>query len=357
MKLLLLCLVLPALLIAADPPKTYTCFRSVSDITIDGKLDDAAWAKTEWTDAFVDIQGSLKPLPRYATRVKMLWDERNLYIAAELEEPAVWATIAKRDDVIFYDNDFEVFLDPDGDTHEYGELEINALNTQWDLFLPKPYKDGGQALDAWNIEGLQSAVRVDGTLNNSSDLDRGWSVEIALPWRGLEMCTSYHRPPQDGEYWRINFSRVEWETQLRDGQYVKVPDKPEDNWVWSPQGVVDMHRPEMWGIVIFEKDSAQVQGVPADFNWKLRETAQAIYYGQKEFFQKKERWAKTLKDLKLDSPKDQDVTMKLTPMGWNAAVAPKDAPKDVKTIPVVHIRDDSYLWFTNRRVEAVSDSL
>jgi hypothetical protein len=355
-KTFLFCLLLPSLLLAADPPKTYLCFRADSDIKIDGKLDDAAWAKASWTDAFVDIEGSQKPTPRLATRVKMLWDERNLYIAAELEEPQVWATIAKRDDVIFHDNDFEMFVDPDGDTHEYGELELNALNTVWDLYLPKPYKDGGHALDAWDIEGLQTAVHVDGTLNNSSDTDRGWSAEIAVPWRGLEMCTVHHRPPQEGEYWRINFSRVEWDTQVIEAKYVKVPDKPEFNWVWSPQGVVDMHRPEMWGIVIFERDSARVQGVPEDFRWDLRETAQAIYYAERDFFKKKEKWAKSLKELKLDVPKNQDATLKLTPMGWNAAVSPKEAPKDMKTVPVVHIRDDSYLWFTNHRLEAANDS-
>ena len=26
----------------------------------------------------------------------------------------------------------------------------------------------------------------------------------------------------------------------------------EDNWVWSPQGLVDMHVPERWGVVQFE---------------------------------------------------------------------------------------------------------
>ena len=116
-------------------PKGYVCHRATSPITIDGDLADAEWAAAPWTDAFVDIEGDKKPKPRFRTRVKMLWDDEALYIAAELEEPHVWATLTEHDAVIFHDNDFEVFLDPDGDNHLYGELELNALNTTWDLLL------------------------------------------------------------------------------------------------------------------------------------------------------------------------------------------------------------------------------
>ena len=56
----------------------------------------------------------------------MLWDDQFFYVGAELEEPHVWATLTERDSVIFHDNDFEVFIDPDGDTHLYYELEMNA---------------------------------------------------------------------------------------------------------------------------------------------------------------------------------------------------------------------------------------
>src|SRR5207302_4948895 len=66
-------------------------------------------------------------------------------VFAELEEPHVWGTITRKNKVIFYDNDFEVFIDPDGDNHNYYEFEINALNTIWELTLVKPYRNGGPA--------------------------------------------------------------------------------------------------------------------------------------------------------------------------------------------------------------------
>ena len=250
--LLLFILVMLRLSLSAQP-KEYVCYRASGKITIDGKLNDAAWRKAPTTDLFVDIEGDRKPRPRFATRAKMLWDANYFYIAAELEEPHVWGTLTKRDSVIFHDNDFEVFIDPNGDRNEYYEFEINALNTGWDLFLPKPYRDGGKADNSWDIIGLKTAVHIQGTLNNPNDKDQGWTVEIAMPWKALAQYAHKAAPPNEGDEWRVNFSRVEWQHEIVDGKYRKVANTKEDNWVWSPQGVIDMHRPEMWGVVRFVK--------------------------------------------------------------------------------------------------------
>ncbi len=232
-------------------PNEYLCHRIDERLKIDGQLRESAWNEAPTTALFVDIEGDRKPRPQFATRVKMLWDDRYLYIAAEMEEPHVSATLTKRDSVIFHDNDFEVFIDPNGDRNEYYEIEINALNTVWDLFLPKPYRDGGSARNGWDLEGMKTAVAIDGTINDPRDRDRGWSVEMALPWKGLAQYAHQPSPPRDGDQWRINFSRVEWQFDIVNGQYRKVAGTKEDNWVWSPQGVIDMHRPEHWGIVRF----------------------------------------------------------------------------------------------------------
>lgn len=223
-------------------PLAYDCFYTATPIHIDGRLDDPAWAKAPWTSDFVDIEGDLKPRPRFRTRAKMLWDNDNLYIAAELEEPDVHGTLTEHDSVIFHDNDFEIFIKPLPATPSYYEFEINALNTGWDLFLPKPYKAGGQADNSWNIQGLQTAVHVNGTLNQPSDRDRSWTVEIAYPLRAFE-SRQHVSTPHDGTEWRINFSRVEW----------KAGQAHENNWVWSPQGLIDMHVPEHWGYLRFRK--------------------------------------------------------------------------------------------------------
>ena len=145
------------------------------------------------------------------------------------------AALTQHDSVIFHDNDFEVFLKPpavvSGETAPgYFEFEINALNTSWDLFLNKPYRLGGKADNSWDIPGLQTAVAVQGTLNQSNDRDHGWTVEMAFPWSAFASRLPVTRPEPGGQ-WRVNLSRVEW----------KAGQPKEDNWVWSPQGVVNMH--------------------------------------------------------------------------------------------------------------------
>jgi hypothetical protein len=272
-------------------PRHYVCYRTASAPTIDGRLDDAPWMSVSWTEQFVDILGDGAAAPRFATRAKMLWDKRCLYIGAELTEPDVWATLTTRDAVIYHDNDFEIFIDPDGDNHDYYELEINALGTEWDLFLTRPYRDDGDAVNEWDIGGLETGVAVDGTINVPGDLDRGWTAEIAIPWEALAPEAGRPAPPVGGDTWRINFSRVEWKTRIQDGEYVKLTDPdtgrplPEDNWVWSPQGLVAMHYPEMWGYVQFTEVEAGEGPVSfvADPTLQARAALMEIYYDERGY--------------------------------------------------------------------------
>lgn len=274
----------------AFQPERYICYRASAPLAIDGRGDEAAWQAAPWTGPFVDIEGDLQPPPALSTRAKLLWDERDLYIYAEMEEPGLWATYDRRDAIIFHEHDFEVFLDPDGDTHLYYELEINALNTVWDLLLVRPYRDGGPAVHAWDIAGLRTAVHLDGTLNDPSDVDAGWSVEIAMPWEILKECAGRPLPPRDTDQWRVNFSRVEWKLDAVDGRYVKRADPstgrplPEQNWVWSPQGLINMHYPEMWGVVQFSTLGPAAGGVRfhADPEEPTRWALRRLYYAQKE---------------------------------------------------------------------------
>ncbi len=280
-------------------PRSYAAPRAATPPAIDGVLDEASWQAAPWTDDFTDIEGPARPAPRHRTRAKLLWDDRYLYVGAQLEEPDLWGTLVEHDSVIYHDDDFEVFIDPDGDTHEYYELEINPLGTVWDLFLVRPYRDGGPAINAWEIQGLKSAVSLDGTLNRPGDRDRGWSVELALPWSVLKEAAHRDAPPAPGDRWRVNFSRVEWRVEVEGDRYRKVLDPatgkalPEDNWVWSPQGLIAMHYPEMWGFVEFSPLAAGAAAGPAGgtagggaaapdevAKWLLR----VVYYGERNWF-------------------------------------------------------------------------
>src|SRR5476651_530894 len=163
-------------------PKNYVVTYTKTPPIIDGDINDPVWQQAKWTDDFRDIEGDLKPNPPLQTNVKMLWDDSCLYIAGRIHDPNVWANLKQHDEIVFRDNDFEVFLNPNNSTHQYFELEFNALNTVFDLFLNKPYRNGGNAMFGWNTEGLRSAVKVLGTINNPSDTDTGWTIEMAIPF-------------------------------------------------------------------------------------------------------------------------------------------------------------------------------
>jgi len=290
---------------AKPNPKGYVCYRTLAPVTVDGVLDEESWKSAPWTDYFVDIEGSAKPVPRYKTRAKVLWDDDNLYVGAELEEPDVWATLMQRDTVIFFDNDFEIFIDPDGDTQAYYELEVNAFGTPWDLLLLKPYRDGGPPVTGWDIAGLAVGVHVDGTINYPLDKDKGWTVEFKIPLGALKECSP--GLPKAGDKWRIDFSRVEWRTVVENGRTRKEINPatgkpfPEDNWVWSPQGRIDMHMPEMWGFLQFSDiesgmgTEAFVPDPDLDLKWALR----LIYYAEDRYYLANNKYSSKLKEIGL----------------------------------------------------------
>ena len=262
-----------------NTPKKYIAHQTIEEVIIDGKDGEVSWQKTPWSDSYIDIEGKKKPT--YDTKMKMLWDDNYLYLFAKLEEPHVWGTLKEHDTIIFYNNDFEIFIDPDGDTHNYYEFEMNALNTVWDLFLSKPYRNGGAILGGWDFKGLLSAVSIQGALNNSNDMDEGWQVEIAIPWSFKTHPGGQTTVPKN-EFWRMNFSRVNWDFDIENGKYQRARDKKtgkylhEYNWVWSPQGVINMHEPEHWGYVYFsEKQVGEFDSfeIPKDeyIKWYLYE--------------------------------------------------------------------------------------
>ena len=102
----------------------------------------------------------------------------------------------------------------------------------------------------WDMPGLETAVHVDGTINDNTDRDRGWTVELRLPWRSLEplaMPDGRALPPRDGDEWRMDFSRF--------NQYKEAPpSKDPGGWAWSPHGVWDSHIPELFTRVRFSTE-------------------------------------------------------------------------------------------------------
>jgi Domain of unknown function (DUF1083). len=314
-------------------PHVYIAPYTSVPLTIDGDVEKNEWEDVPWSSYFDDIRGAPdappedRPNDNCRTKMKMMWDEEFLYIAAIIEsDMEVRATFEERNSPIFHqDSDFEVFLDPSSSCHYYKELEMNALNTVWNLMLNRPYADGGHEYSGriarpgepnyYDVEGQKTAVRlVEGSLNNGGD-DQGrtvWTVEMALCHRDtLKFQPSmFGHVPHLGDLWRINFSRVEKKGRL--------------NWTWQKQrvwdpsqrrhcGKVDMHLPDAWGYVRFgpslkviKEQSGLVGQVPEEYicrgeyidpDWPMKLAAMNVYYAQQNFYAANKKFALDLPTL------------------------------------------------------------
>ncbi len=268
------------------PPYFISSKIDATEIIIDGKLDEEAWAKMEWSDDFQDIQGDQFPKPDQQTKMKILWCDSLLFIAAYLQENHIWAHIEEDEKIMYFDNDFEVFIDANRDHHHYFEFEFNALNKKWDLYLDRPYRDSVKPDMAWNCQGLKHKTSIYGSLNNPEGKpDSAWTIEIAIPIHQLTGSL------ESGDVWNVNFSRVQWETAIEDGKYIKKK-LPEDNWVWSPTWQINIHRPEYWGQCYFVDEQNPEVDFMSDEEWELRLSLMQAYDFQRSSWKKNKSYDK-----------------------------------------------------------------
>lgn len=322
-------------------PQHYVCQRSVGILTIDGKLDEQAWQKATPITHFVDISGEDFPAPRYPTEARMLWDDNYLYVAATLSDPHVWADLTERDAVVYYNNDFEVFIDPDGDAQNYFEIEVNALANVFDLSIARPYRapHGTFVQFQWNCPGLQVATRVDGTLNDASDTDKGWTVEMAIPRKAL--ANDFGNVLEAGKTLRLGFSRVEWKYETdSNGKYSRKRDEsgkylPEDNWTWGATGQIAMHMPERWGYVQLSPTQcgAQAEAFNTPADTAARRLLWAVFYTQEESLAKGNRYLSEIKDFHFTKsdlatlPDGARIQVEATARTFEASVLYKDGSR------------------------------
>jgi hypothetical protein len=201
----------------------YVVHRLSGSLQIDGVLAESAWDSAAVAGPFVrSLDGKAASA---ATEARLLWDDDNLYVAFQSEDQNVSGKFSKDDEPLYTSNVVEIFVNPSGDSSRYDEIEVAPTNALFDAsFTGGPRK--GMDL-AW-ASHARHAVHVDGTLNDPSDTDRGWTVELAIPFASL---TGMDKPrPARGDRWKFNLYR------LRQG-----PGQPGEGQAYSPPMRGDFH--------------------------------------------------------------------------------------------------------------------
>jgi len=189
---------------APAPPQPYACRFTEEPIAIDGSPDEAAWKQAADVGEFaLPWLGPGHPAAK-ATRARLLWDREHLYVAADMDDADLYADITEHDGQIWDNDVFEVFLKPAADKPAYYEFQVNALNTQFDCFIPRRGHVG--RFKRLHEFGIESAVKLRGTLDNWTDRDQGWSVELKIPWTSF-MPTGGR--PEPGDEWRFALCRYD----------------------------------------------------------------------------------------------------------------------------------------------------
>ena len=232
--ILFISLITSTFLFHQDKP-VYECHKTCHEIKVDGKITEEAWKEAPEAH-FIAQDGSQ---PRLKTRFRWLWDDEYLYGAFYVEDDHLWASMTERDAYLWKENVVEFFINADGCSKSYIEIEINPKNTILDLFVLNKYNDRTDIRQLWNwdAKGLEHAVQLMGTLNNASDRDEGWTFEIAIPFD--EVYTSSNHPPKEGDHWYVDFCRSEGEEK-----------KAREASSWSPPA---FHNPLSYGKMIFKK--------------------------------------------------------------------------------------------------------
>ena len=159
---------------------------------IDGRLDDAVWQMIEPLDPFVPYVTRGDEAVKAATRVRATYDDENLYLAFECEEPTpdlMRVLGASRDDHrIWMGDTVEVFLSAGDEPAPHAHFILNPGNLQWDARV------GDQQDHLGYNPTWRSATRIG---------EAAWWAEMALPWKEIGIPA-----PKPGERRRANLCRA-----------------------------------------------------------------------------------------------------------------------------------------------------
>ena len=206
-------------------------------LAIDGELREPVWEKAAKLAPFFKNDGSGRE--REATVVRAWYDDQALYLAWTCTDSDIQATFTARDSRFWEEEVTEFFLTPK-DLTRYFELQWNPLGGVFDAIITNEMDERGVSkkfTGDWDYtaKAMKSAVKVKGTVANSSDVDELWQVEVMIPFSDLG-----HNAPRPGDVWRANFYR-----------FNRAKGQREELLSWSPTRLPGFHQPSRFGFLEF----------------------------------------------------------------------------------------------------------
>jgi hypothetical protein len=194
---------LPGAARAVDPTatpgvrETIRVGRAPAPITIDGDLSDAGWAGVRPIGTWYQISPASEAAPKVATTVRMVYDDRALYLAFELEDPdpgSIRAPLTDRDNALASSDYAGIIIDGVDDGKTAQEFLANPRGVQYDAI--------------WSdIAGEDLAPNFYWTAAAATS-DRGWRLEMRIPFSSIRYV------PGPNPVWGITLFR-NWPRERR----------------------------------------------------------------------------------------------------------------------------------------------
>ncbi|RKR14428.1 carbohydrate binding protein with CBM9 domain [Maribacter vaceletii] len=155
--------------------------KATSSVVVDGKMDEIIWKKTE-VGTFDNFYAAPEPNDKQKSTFRMLWGENSLYVFFEFEDKYLTVRETQRDGAPYFDDCAEIFIIPAPealDTHFGFELNLNKASNDF-VYFNNYYNNKNVALKSFN-PNFKAEVTYNGTINDNSDIDKGWTMELEIP--------------------------------------------------------------------------------------------------------------------------------------------------------------------------------
>ena len=181
---------------------SYPVSYAVVPPTIDGKLDDDIWKHATPWKSFYEYKKRAQQVD--IATAYLAWDRDNLYFAMEVKDEDLYATEKENDRILCLADVAELFVKPREDRLDLYEFEFNVWSALWYIH----YIARGGGTDSRFTEVFHPGIVVkathEGTINDWNDVDVGWAVEAAIPFKIFARAVP--EGPQLGDTWKFNIS-------------------------------------------------------------------------------------------------------------------------------------------------------